>query len=118
MLKKILIVLSLMLVTACSDPSALPEPQRAGLALAESSCLLFDPELSFDQIASASEDVRSKYGFETSEELEEYLDSLGESEEKNEVAIALREGIENFCGDALLERGLNPVDMSQAILSE
>lgn len=117
--KIILPCLSLMLfAVACSTPSSLPESQRAGLTLAESSCLLFDPELSFDQIASSSEDVRKKYGYESSDELEEYLDSVKETEEENQVAIALREGIENFCGEELLARGLNPADMSQAILSE
>jgi len=111
-----LLVLSSIL-TACGGAST-NKAENAGMAMAETACLLFDESISLEDIPTMTTDIVEKYGFITSDNIDTYLAEIAGTEELNEVAVAVREHLEATCGDALEASGLSAADLSEAIVLE
>ncbi|MBU0982212.1 hypothetical protein KKC94_05990, partial [Patescibacteria group bacterium] len=71
--------------------------ERAARAMAESSCLLFDEQLTFEDIGDATNDIVIHYGFKNPEEIDTYLSQISGTEEQNELSIYLRKALDENC---------------------
>lgn len=116
----VLTVLAVILLVFALSPIATgkPTPEKAANAIAESSCLLFDNELSFDEIANMTKEIAKKYDFDSPQKIDEYLRTIANSEDENTTSVLLRESLQKNCGSALAEKSLDPADLSKAILTE
>lgn len=113
-----LFFVSLFMLTACGGGAS--KAEKAGMALAETACLSFDSSVAGEEIetlADFAESSATKYGFESSEDMQVYLDSIEGTEAMNEMAVAAREHLEETCGDSLEALGINAADFAENIIS-
>ncbi|MBT5516465.1 hypothetical protein HOK22_00975 [Candidatus Peregrinibacteria bacterium] len=117
-MKKFLAIflLSSIAFTACSTIQS--EPKRAAMAMAETSCLLFDENIDFTKIGEQTSEIMEKYGYEDNAKIDDYLVSIADTEELNEVSVELRTALETNCGDLLTESGIDAADLAEAIVFE
>lgn len=116
MLRRVFISLLLFSLTlsACSKDKAV----EAGKGRAEITCLLFDSSLSLEELEQKTEAISQDYGFETSDELYEYIDTIRGTEEFNRTVEAVRTQLEKSCGDALREAGVDPIELTESLTNE
>lgn len=106
-----------LLLTACGGPSNV-EADNAAHAMAETSCLIFDDTVPFEEIPSQSEAIITGYGWEDSVAIDVYLESINGTEVQNEVSVLLRQYLEEACGEQLEAGGLSAAELAEAIVLE
>jgi len=90
--------------------------EDAGMAMAKSFCLLFDENLTFEEVGEITFEIVQDYGFETPAEIDNYLAKIEGTEAADRVAAALNETITETCGDDLEERDFDPAEIVESIL--
>ena len=86
--------------------------------MSKSFCLLFDEELSLEEIGDLNFEIVQDFGFESPASIDQYLAKIAGTEEETKVATALHDSLLENCSDELVSRELNPEDVVQAILSK
>lgn len=115
-MKKFLI-LPLLLLTACG--SASPEIQNVADAMAESSCLIFTEEYTLDtlhELEAKTNAALQAHGFEKISDIDDYLETIRDTEKINELNGALRKSLQNNCGDSIKEAQTTPADLANSML--
>jgi hypothetical protein len=105
------------LLTACSGSTNV-DAENAAHAMAETSCLIFDDSVPFEDIPTQSTDIITAYGWEDSLAIDDYLESINGTEVQNEVSVLLRQYLEEACGDQLEAGGLSAAELAEAIVLE
>jgi len=106
-----------LLLTSCGGPSN-PEADNAARAMAETSCLIFDETVPFEEIPDRSDQIILSYGWESSMSIDDYLESINGTEVQNEVAVLLRQYLDETCGEQLEAGGLSAAELAEAIVLE
>ena len=86
--------------------------------MAETSCLIFDDSVPFEDIPNRSEEIITSYGWESSLAIDDYLESIAGTESLNDVSVLLRNYLEDECGDQLEAGGLSAAELAEAIVLE
>lgn len=111
------LLLSSLVLASCGGASG-KQAENAGKAMAETACLLFDESVDFTDIESLTNDIMSKYGFSSPEEIDTYLAKVRGTKELNQVSEAARTQLEASCGDALTESSISAADLAESMVSE
>lgn len=115
-MRKILLVtiISTLILSACGGGKA----ENAGMAMAETACLLFDEATDMNNIQTLTTDIMIKYGFNTPEDIDTYLTEVQGTEELNQISVAARTHLEETCGDKLSENGVTAADLAEAMVNQ
>ncbi len=111
------ISLSSVFLTACTQAVNV-QAEKAARTMAEVSCLIFDDSVTFEEIPDQSNEIITKYGWENSIAIDDYLAEIKGSEEQNEVSVLLRQYLEETCGEQLEAGGLSAAELAEAIVLE
>lgn len=106
-----------LLLTSCGGPSNV-QADNAAHAMAETSCLIFDESVPFEDIPNRSDEIILSYGWEDAMSIDTYLESIAGTEEQNEVAVLLRQYLDDVCGEQLEAGGLSAAELAEAIVLE
>lgn len=104
-------------LTACGAPKNV-QADNAARAMAETSCLIFDDKVPFEEIPAKSEEIITGYGWADSMAIDTYLEGIAGTEEQNEVSVLLRQYLEKECGEQLEAGGLSAAELAEAIVLE
>lgn len=118
-MKRLFALLSILVLalTACGGPKNV-QADNAARAMAETSCLIFDDTVPFEEIPAKSEEIITGYGWEDSLAIDAYLEGIAGTEEQNEVSVLLRKYLEDNCGEQLEAGGLSAAELAEAIVLE
>lgn len=105
------------LLTSCAGSTNL-DAENAAHAMAETSCLIFDDSVPFEDIPTRSEEIITAYGWADSLAIDDYLESINGTEVQNEVSVLLRQYLEEECGEQLEAGGLSAAELAEAIVLE
>jgi len=105
-----------LILTSCSSISVDSKTKNAGKAIAETSCLLFRPDIEIDVVPAMTQEIIDIYGFENSAQIEDYLQEIDGTESQNEIAVVVRTHLEEICGDQIKAVGQNAADVAEAII--
>lgn len=114
--KLALALFSLLLLTACGSSSS--KAANAGNAMAETACLLFNQDVKMDQITAQTDTIMKKYGFETAQDIDDYIASIKGTDELTSVSTAATNALTANCGDALTEKGVTAEDLAKAMVTQ
>ncbi|MFT7184550.1 MAG: ABC-type Fe3+-hydroxamate transport system substrate-binding protein [Oceanicoccus sp.] len=104
-------------LTSCGGASN-DQSENAARAMAETSCLIFDDSVPFEEIPAQSDAIITSYGWEDSLAIDVYLNESNGTEEQNEIAVLLRQYLEEACGEQLKAGGLSAAELAEAIVLE
>ena len=110
------VLLATLLLSACSGNGS--QAENAGMAMAETACLIFDENVTFDQITGLTGDVMQKYGWEKPEDIDTYLTSIQGTPEMDLVKTSTIETLEEKCGAELAASGVAASDLADKMVSE
>ena len=110
-----------LVLTSCGSINYRAE--NAGKALAEINCLAYSGDLTDMMMEAAmdtdpTQEILTKHGFESHEELSAYMMEVAGTSEFNELAIAVRTNLAETCGEQLEALGMSPEDLYESIVQE
>lgn len=108
-------VFACLLLTAC-DSSTQVRVDLAGEAMAERACLSFDTSLSDEDLTELTDEIMTRYGWESTDAIDTYLKEIEGTEELNELSVSVRDHLEEHCAESFEDSGLNAADLAEAIV--
>jgi hypothetical protein len=111
-----LALVSAVLLTACGTAGTPAE--NAGMAMAETACLIFNDEVNMDSMSAESTTILSKYGFKEASEIDAYLATVQGTAELDTVVSTASKTLTEKCGENLTAKGVDPTELAQAMVSQ
>lgn len=108
------LLLTTLVLSACGSSGT--QAENAGKAMAETACLLFDQNVTFDQITEKTGDIMNNYGWDKPEDIDTYLASIQGTAEVDTVKSVATSQMESTCGDALTTAGVSAADLAASMV--